>query len=91
MLKLDKAVWRKDGASGLADASLSQGRSKWFSLKPYSITLIFLLDQVPDEGTIFNLYSIETNLGLLSEFREFVMLIENSISSLPEIIQKLGE
>ena len=61
----------------------------------YSQTLslslfLFLLDQVPDEGTIFNLYSIETNLGLLSEFREFVILIENSVSSTPEIIQKTG-
>jgi len=48
----------------------------------YSQTLslslfLFLLDQVPDEGTIFNLFSIETNLGLLSEFREFAILFEN--------------
>ena len=61
-----------------------------FTLKPLLSLLFYLLDQVPDEGTIFNLFSIETNLGLLSEFREFVILIENSISSPPEIIQKTG-
>ena len=63
---------------------------KAFTLKPLLSLFNYLLDQVPDEGTIFNLYSIETNLGLLSEFREFVMLIGNSISSLPETIQKTG-
>ena len=92
MLKLDKAVWRKDGPSGLADAfNFSQGRSQMVYSQTLSLSLfLFLLDQVPDEGTIFNLFSIETNLGLLSEFREFVILIENSISSPPEIIQKTG-
>ena len=45
---------------------------KAFTLKPLLSLLFYLLDQVPDEGTIFNFCSIETNLGLLREFREFV-------------------
>ena len=63
----------------MADAfNFSQGRSQMVYSQTLSLSLfLFLLDQVPDEGTIFNLFSIETNLGLLSEFREFVILIEN--------------
>ena len=45
---------------------------KAFTLKPLLSLLIYLLDQVPDEGIIFNFCSIEMNLDNPREFRETV-------------------